>query len=213
MPYLYFALFLWLGSAALTLTGRARGILFSLILVAALLSSFATAVLRPMSMARVNDFLEEYVSAFEHIEPGSTVLSVPMSNEWNGTPMTGFAEINVFYQSQHYLIWEKPAGILLNLQARANYFPIVFRSEVNPFTYFERFLPEFRAYRGFDLENYREKTGVRVDYVILWGEDRNIPPPREWPESLFFSQLARDYEQVYRSPQRGLQRVYRWKAD
>ena len=213
MPYLYFALFLWLGSAALTLTGRARGILFSFILVAAVISSLATAVIRPMSMANVNDFLEEYVSAFEHVEPGSTVLPVPMSNEWNGTPMTGFAEINVFYQSQHYLIWEKPAGILLNLQARANYFPIVFRSEVNPFTYFERFLPEFRAYRQFDLENYREKTGVRVDYVILWGEERNIPPPREWPESVFFSQLARDYEQVYRSPQRGLQRVYRWKAD
>ena len=70
-----------------------------------------------------------------------------------------------------------------------------------------------RAYRQFDLENYREKTGVPVDYVILWGEDQNIPPPRDWPQSVFFSQLARDYEQVYRSPQRGLQRVYRRKTD
>ena len=213
MPYLYFALFLWMGSAALTLTGRARGVLFSFILVAAVLSSLATAALRPMSMARVNDFLDEYVSAFEHIEPGSMVLSVAMNNQWKGAPMTGVAEINVFYQAQHYLIWEKPAGILLNLQAKVNYFPIVFRSEVNPFTYIERLMPELRAYRNFDLENYREKTGVRVDYVILWGEEQNIPPPREWPESVFFSQLARDYEQVYRSPQRGLQRVYRRKAD
>jgi hypothetical protein len=213
MPYLYFALFLWMGSAALTLTGRARGILFSFILVAAVLSSLATAILRPMSMARVNDFLDEYVSAFEYIEPGSTVLPIPMSNEFNGESMTGHAGISVFYQSQHYLIWEKPAGILLNLQATANYFPIVFRSEVHPFAHIERLLPEFHAYRQFDLENYREKTGVRVDYVILWGEDRNIPPPREWRKSVFFSQLARDYEQVYRSPQRGLQRVYRRKTD
>jgi hypothetical protein len=74
-------------------------------------------------------------------------------------------------------------------------------------------MSEFQAYRNFDLEAYWEKTGMRVDYVILWGEDRNIPPPQAWPESEFFSQLARDYEQVYRSPQRGLQRVYRRKAD
>ncbi len=97
--------------------------------------------------------------------------------------------------------------------ARVNDFPIVFRSEVKPSTHFVRLLPEFRAYRHFDLENYREKTDVRVDYVILWGEDQNIPPPWEWPESVFFSQLARDYEQVYRSPQWGLQRAYRRKTD
>ncbi len=213
MPYLYFAFFLWLGSAALTLTGRARGLLFSFIVAAAVLSSLAATILRPMSMARVNDFLDEYVSAFEHIEPGSMVLPIVMSNEWQGAPMTGFSEINVFNQSQHYLIWEKPAGILVNGQARHNYFPIVFRSEVNPFKYIEGLLPDLRAYRNFDLEGYFEKTGVRVDYVILWGEDRNMPSPRGGPESVFFSQLAKDYEQIYRSPRRGLQRVYRWKID
>ena len=173
----------------------------------------STAALRPLSMARVNDFLDEYVSAFEHIEPGSIVLSVTMSNQWKGVSKTGVAGIDVFYQSQHYLIWEKPAGILLNLQAKVNYFPIVFRSEVNPFTFIESLLPELRAFRNFDLRNYRDQTGVGVDYVILWGEDENIPPPQEWPQSAFFSQLARDYEQVYRSPQRGLQRVYRRKTD
>ncbi len=213
IPYLYFGIFLWLGSAALTLSGRARGVLYSFVLISALLSSLTTAVLRPISVAQVNDFLDEYVSAFEYIEPGSTVLTIPMSNEFNGEWMSGHAGISIFYQSQHYLIWEKPAGILLNLQANVNYFPIVFRSEVNPFKHIVRLLPEFRAYRHFDLENYHEKTGVRVDYVILWGEDQNIPPPREWPQSVFFSQLARDYEQVYRSPQRGLQRVYRRKTD
>ena len=213
MPYLYFALFLWLGSAALTLTGRARGILFSFILAAAVLSSLATAVIRPMSMARVNDFLDEYISAFEHIEPGSMVLSVAMSNQWKGAHMTGVAGIDVFYQSQHYLIWEKPAGILLNGQAKVNYFPIVFRSEVNPFTYIESLLPELHAYRKIDLNNYLEKTGVRVDYVILWGEDENIPPPQEWPQSVFFSQVSEDYELIYRSPKRGLQRVYQRRTD
>ena len=164
-------------------------------------------------MARVNDFLDEYVSAFKHIDPGSVVLAVATSNKWKGAALTGVAGIDVFYQSQHYLIWEKPAGILLNLQARVNYFPIVFRSEVNPFTYIESLLPELHAYRNFDLEKYLEKTDVRVDYVILWGEDDNIPPPQEWPQNVFFSQLARDYEQVYRSPQRGLQRVYLRKTD
>jgi hypothetical protein len=213
MPYLYFALFLWLGSAALTLTGRARGVLFSFILVAALLSSLASAVLRPMSMTRVNDFLDEYVSAFKHIEPGSIVLPVAMSNEWRGAPMTGVAEINVFHQSQHYLVWEKSAGVLVNGQARGNYFPIVFRSDVNPFTYIQRLLPEFYAYGNFDLQSYRDQTGVGVDYVILWGEDRNIPPSGEWPESVFFSQLSENYELIYRSPQRGLQRVYQRKTD
>ena len=74
-------------------------------------------------------------------------------------------------------------------------------------------MPEFRAFRQFDLEAYRETTGVRIDYVILWGEDRHIPSPQEWPDSELFSQLARDYEQVYRSPQRGLQRVYRRMVD
>ncbi len=213
VPYLYLGVLLWLGSAALTLRGPARGVLYSIVLIAALLSGMATAVLRPLSMARVNDFLDEYVAAFEHIEPGSTVLPIPMSNKFNGEPISGYAGIDVFYQSQHYLIWETPAGILLNGQASVNYFPIVFRSEVNPFTQFDRLMPESRAYRHFDLESYREKTGVRVDYVILWGEDQNIPPPKEWPESVFFSQLARDYEQVYRSPQRGLQRVYRRKLN
>ena len=213
MPYVFLGIFLWLGSAALTLSGRARGLLYSFILIAALLSALATAVLRPMSMARVNDFLDEYVSAFEYIEPGSTVLPIVMNSEFNGESMSGHAGISIFYQSQHYLIWEKPAGILLNGQANVNYFPIVFRPAVNPFAYFKGLLPEFGGHRNFDLEGYLEKTGVPVDYVILWGEGQNIPPPQEWPESVFFSQLATNYEQVYRSPQRGLQRVYRRKTD
>jgi hypothetical protein len=212
-PYLFFGIFLWLGSAALMLSGRERGSLYSLILIVALFSASATAVLRPMSMARVNDFLDEYVSAFEHVEPGSIVLPVIMSNQWKGAPMSGIAGIDVFYQSQHYLIWEKPAGILLNGQANVNYFPIVFRPEANPFAHFKRLLPEFGAHRNFDLKGYLEKTGIPVDYVILWGEDKNVPPQQEWQESVFFSQLARDYEQIYRSPQRGLQRVYRRKTD
>jgi hypothetical protein len=212
-PYLYFGIILWLGSAALTLSGRARGVLYSFVLIAALSSALATAVLRPRSMYQVNDFLDEYVSAFAHIDPGSIVLPVVMGSEFNGESVSGYADISIFYQSQHYLIWEKPAGILLNGQARNNYFPIVFRPEVNPFAHFERFQPEYGTHRNFDLEGYLEKTGVRVDYVILWGEEQNIPPPQEWPESVFFWQLARDYERVYRSPQRGLQRVYRRKTD
>ena len=212
-PYLYFGVFLWLGSAALTLSGRARGVLYAFILAAAVFSTLFAAVLRPMSVAQVNDFLDEYVSAFEHIEPGSIVLPVPMSNEFNGKSMTGLAGIDVFYQAQHYLIWEKPAGILLNLQARVNYFPIVFRPEVDPFAHIARMLPELGAYRHLELENYREKAGVQVDYVLLWGEEKNIPPPQEWPESVFFSQLAENYDLIYRSPQRGLQRLYRRKID
>ena len=213
MPYLFFGIFLWLGSAALTLRGRAQGVLYSFILTVALFSTFATAALRPMSMSQVNDFLDEYVSAFAHIEPGSIVLPVVMSNQWKGAAITGVAEVDVFYQSQHYLIWEKPAGILLNGQANVNYFPIVFRPEVNPFAHFKGLLPELGNHRNFDMKGYLEKTGVPVDYVILWGEEQSIPPSQEWPDSIFFSQLAGDYEQVYRSPKRGLQRVYRRKTD
>ena len=133
LPYLFFGLFRWLGSAALTLGGRSRGVLYSFVLTTALFSSLATAVIRPMSMVRINDFLDEYVSAFEHIGAGATVLTIPMGKEFNGEPITGFAGIDVFNQSQHYLLWEKPAGILVNQQAHVNYFPIVFRSEVDPF--------------------------------------------------------------------------------
>ena len=88
----------------------------------------------------------------------------------------------------------------INFRGALNYFPIVLRSEVYPFTHFVRLLPEFRASRHFDLENDREKTGVRVDYVIPWSKDQNIPPRREWSKSVFFSRLVRDYVQVYRSP-------------
>jgi len=61
-----------------------------------------------------------------------------------------------------------------------------------------------------DFVNYAQRTGGRVDYVLVWHVRSEL---REHPNThAIFHQLEQQYVLLYTSPQRGFMRLYRRKA-
>jgi hypothetical protein len=62
-----------------------------------------------------------------------------------------------------------------------------------------------------DFLSYAQRTGGRVDYVLVWHVRSGL---REHPDThAIFHQPEQHYVLLYTSPQRGLMRLYRRKAE
>lgn len=156
----------------------------------------------------LDDYLTEYMTAAGRIEPGSTLLGLSFSHSGQA-PDGGEMAFRVwpFVHASGYIAAEKPVVDLALYEAMEDYFPIRYRPGLDPYRRIsagDHLGIEAQPPRV-DFLTYPERTGGRVDYVLLWQLDaapRNDPRVRS-----ILRQLA-SYEPVYTSPRR-LVRLYR----
>lgn len=199
--YPFFLLILWFAASGIPPAGRrwlmGGGAAASLVFLALFWPRYAA----------LDDQLDEYMTAADRIEPGSTLLTLCYAPRGRGADGRDLAyRFKPFLHAQGRIAAERGVVDLALYEASEDYFPIYFRPSLDPYR-------KIGIAGGLELEppraeflTYPERTGGRVDYVLLWGlgeEQRAEPAVRS-----VLRQLAAGYEPVYTSPHE-LVRLYR----
>jgi hypothetical protein len=152
--------------------------------------------------ARIDSDLSEIVAAGDHIEPDHTLLFLSYAHQGerpDGQPLVFRTEL--FLHAGGYIAAEKRLADLSLYEANEDYFPILYRPALNPYKKLSTVPLGIEAKPPrVDLLGYPQRTGGRVDYVLLWGlrdERRREPAVAET-----LRQLGVAYEKIWNSPDR-----------
>ncbi len=181
---------------------------------AAALIALGLLALHVSAYAAFNDYLADYVSAEPHLKANRTLLPLPFAHRLlTGDPRLDNAKVGAFRHAAGYLAARAGIIDMENYEGHSGYFPVDYRPEVDPFVQ----LNPGRVGQDVGLQaeppdvdflKYTERTGLPVDYVLLWDVR---PALRETPAGhAIFEQLSGNYELIHTSP-RGLLQLYRRK--
>ena len=189
----FFALILWFGSRAPGST-RVRWA----IQAAAAVVAVSWLALHLGTYRRLAEGFAEYRSIEDHVEPNSTLLPLRYGGYWAAP------RVDVFLKTAGYVAASRNLVELVNHEGHKRHFPIVFRKGLNP--YEELGNAETRP-PCVDIEAYSARSGVRVDYVLVW-HLRPVELHQDCVQSVL-RQLASAYDLAYTSQPRGLAKLYR----
>jgi len=207
--YPFFTLIIWFGAHSINKFARIG------IRVVAGAAFVIMIVLLMGKYAELNDYTEEYVSGIHLIEPNKTMLAFSL----NDKELPGISGgVLPFLHTSGYIALQKNIVSLNNYEADTPHFPISYRAELNPYSQIGRKI----VYRSFSVSTleaksptanfltYHQRTGGRVDYVLVWGVGKRTTNDAEL--KMIFDQLETGYELIYTSPKRGLMHLYRVKS-
>jgi hypothetical protein len=204
----FFALLLWFGTH--TFSERSKRLVEAVATVTCLL----TLGLHVAAYAELNDYLREYLSGMEQIEPNSRLLPLCFAPNGRGPDGQNLTyRVGPFRHAAGYLAAERRLVDLDNYEANSGYFPLRFRPEVEPYVHMGKD-PRLPG-RGLeavppcvDFLDYPAQTGQEVDYVLIWGVSEEL---RKHPctESIYEQLDKGEFKLIYKSPQRGLLQLYR----
>ena len=210
--YPFFTLIIWFGAQSIN---KYASIGIKIVAGAAFVIMI---VLLMGKYAELNDYTEEYVSEINLIEPNKTILAFSLNNKELPGGKVISRRVLPFLHTSGYIALQKNIVSLNNYEADTPHFPIAYRSELNPYSQIGHKIVN-RAFSVSTLEaenpyakfsTYHERTGGRVDYVLVWGvgKTRTNDPKLK----IVFDQLKIGYELIYTSPKRGLMQLYRIKS-
>jgi hypothetical protein len=143
--------------------------------------------------------LADYLFAGNLIRPGSVVLPLSFSREGlDGAGLMIANRNSVFHHAADYLGLDQPLIILDNYEANINYFPVQWRSAVNPYMLlasgegFEAILP-FAA-----IAAYKQASGVSIDYIVMWCFQPSFLANEHF--NTLYDEIRRGYHIAYTSP-------------
>jgi len=157
---------------------------------------------------QVSPLLKTYDDVARLVEPGKTIFTVCYCIKFNTnyvlfrrvivTPLLHAGDITAL------------AGrdiSLANYEGTSTSFPVEYLPEVNPALHTPK-LMEIEYPQVVDLDDYEEKTGKSIDYVIVWG-DQQIPEYGSGGDSPLWRQLRARYTLVYSSSGSSPLRLFR----
>ena len=157
--------------------------------------------------AVLNDYLQEYRSCLSVLEANTTLLPLSFSHTGrtpDGQRLSHKAE--PFRHASGYFVADRSIVTLDNFSAYKGHHPLIYREHLRPEQYIgclECIPPKV------DFVHYAEKTGGRVDYVLMWNvQDKDLQDP--YTQSIF-EQLEQDYTLIFVSSPRGMLQLYRRK--
>jgi hypothetical protein len=106
----------------------------------------------------------------------------------------------LFVHPAQYLGAAKAVIILDNYEANMGYFPLLWKENVNPYAH----LSQFEGIEGqppyVDIKSYKNKTGVTIDYILMWCYDSSAPKNEHFRQ--LYSEINIGYHQIYSSASR-----------
>ncbi|MDA1190606.1 MAG: hypothetical protein O3A46_02855, partial [Candidatus Poribacteria bacterium] len=205
MFYPFFALILWLGAQPV------HRALQRTVQVAAIALTLGFLTLHTVRYAELNDYLDEYLSGMELIEPNTTVLPLCFSHVGIAPDGRQLARrIGLFLHASGYIAAERRVVELDNYEGNTSYFPVLFIWEVNPFAHLaidgaiEAIPPRV------DIDSYPRRSNGKghVDYVLVWNMQERYRDNEDTQR--IFRQLGESYDLIDTS-KRGLMTLYRRK--
>lgn len=156
------------------------------------------------SYAQLNGYLEEYISAGDHVEPNTTLLPLCFSHQGRDENDRIMARrIGPFLHASGIIAAKRRIVEMDNYEGNTSYFPVLFRPEKNPFRHIggiEAQPPQV------DFLSFKEKTGGTVDYVLLW-QLRDLH--HENTQKILEQLDEGEYERIFVSEPRGAAQLYR----
>ena len=198
--YPFLALSLWFAAQTYGRVSR-----YAIQGVAAALA-LAMVALHTSTYARLNDYLDEYMSAADQIAPNSTLLPLCFTHVGHDEGAFLSKRIGLFLHASGHIAAQRRIVELDNYEGNTTYFPVLFRYELNAFQHMgtlEAQPPKV------DIPAYVAKTGGRVDYVLVWNIREG---QRDHPDTKSIQrQLAEGYHLIHTSEPRGMMQLYRRK--
>jgi len=201
--YPFFMLIIWLGSQSYNTIVK-RIIVFVVAVITLTTLSFHT-----IKYAEINDYMEEYLSGIQLIEPNTTLLSLSFFGkgkpEWWANP---YLKLKPFLHASGYIGAKKGVVNFTNYEAASRIFPLRFRQDLDPYVHIGIDCLECVPPRV-DFLTYPKRTKGQIDYVLIWG-DKEHQQNDEYTRSIF-RQLEEGYQLIYKSPKMGLMKLYHRK--
>ena len=207
-PYVLLAFVLWLASRASGSSAAMRATLRGITIGLVLAVIVSATVVRYERVERIDGYLRELVALGSEIEPGSTLLALPLSRALEGRPVSDRHFIMI--QAGSFVAIAAEAIDLKNFQAHTSVVPLVFRPEVRPWTYLASDHDFLATPLEVDITGYRQSTGQAVDYVILFGDPSDFPDDPQ--RHRVTRALAADYTLVRESAPLGFGQLYRFNG-
>lgn len=160
---------------------------------------------------QISDYVEEVVSCKDKIPVRSTVMT--LNYDWEPHNINGKQIVNREWLNMHsdcYIGAYKPVILADNYELNFGYFPLITKWETNFYSGSAKDqIPFENQPPRADFRAYREKTGIRIDYIIMEGYHDSM---REHPFTKEIqAQLEADYKQIYTSAH-GIARLYRHRS-
>ncbi len=199
--YVFLAIILWLAAHPLSSrTLRRYGL--AVAVIAVLFAGY-----RQYQFTRLNDYMAEYLSAFDLVAANTTVLPISLAPVTRAGSDVPLAQPNDVFLHLGALVAARRHAVYLKLfqAATASFYPLVYWPERNPYRMLTSRLDQAPP-SGLHFA-YPQGGGGRIDYVMLWdpvGQAAENPEARS-----ILARLEAGYDLVFVSPQRGLARLYR----
>ena len=202
--YPFFMLIIWFRAQSYSTLVK-RIIVFVITAIALATLSFHT-----IKYAELNDYMEEYLSGIQLIEPNTTILPLSFFITQNTeSGLDPYSKVNPFLHASGYIGAIRGVVDFSNFEAHLSWFPLRFRQDLDPYVHIgidkclECVPPKV------DFLTYPKRTGGQVDYVLVWDQKKHQRND-EYTRSIF-KQLKEGYQLIYTSPKRGLMKLYRRK--
>lgn len=199
MLYPFLSLILWLGAQGYSIgLRRALQVGFAGVLVGLLL-------VRLGEQSALNAQLDDLNSLASQIHPNAVIMPLNFSDKGHKKDANSLSQIRVTLHGAGYLAADRAAIDLANYEAYTDYFPMRFRADKSP----QKFATKLSSGAPrVKLDAYFQKTGVRVDYVLLLAQDQPFQTGLGPPASIL-TQLTSNYMPVADSPL-GFTKLYRY---
>ncbi|MCP4006286.1 MAG: hypothetical protein GY725_19055 [bacterium] len=198
MPFIFFTALLWLAAQPHERWMRIC------VMVGSVLIALPGLTFQTLYRIELADYVDEFLSANELIEPNSTIVPLIFAND----RVEGGRRISIntrpFLHAAGYIAAQRNGVEFSNYEGTAGVFPLSFYPEVDPYDHLSaniEWLPSC-----LDVTRYEKTTGMSADYVLWWNP---LPAMERDPCMAKLKQLvAKAYTLRFESAGHGLLKLY-----
>ncbi len=153
------------------------------------------------SFKAYNIQLAEFIGEAERIEPRSTFLSLIFAPRGDPPVSDDGLTVVPFFSAQGYAAADRGLIDLRIYEAGLDYFPVHYRSSVDPFKHLARLDKQPNGLmdvpQRIDIAAYERKTPARINYVLVWGAGQARKDDPVVTDT--FAQLRKSFEMVHQT--------------
>ncbi len=168
-------------------------------IIGSLIISISILVIRFPIQNEIGKIAKEYIEVNDLIPNNVTVLPLGFSNRGEINSKILSPNINIFRHISGYIGASKQRIIFDNYEANTQYFPLLWKKEVNPYLNISSQNQEGIELNPpkVDVLSYNKKEICKIDYIIVWGDKSRFNNSEDIIN--LNKQLTEDYKLIYTS--------------
>ena len=202
--FFYLAIIVW--GAKYTFENRWRTISW----IGAIAIPISLLIVRFPAQKEIGDLAKEYIEVTQQLPHNVTVLPLSFSNQGQIDNKLLCPRIEIFKHLNGYVGASKQLILFDNYEANTSVSPLLWKESKNPYYNLSK-----DGIGGMEMSQprvnimeYNKIEGCRIDYVLIWGDDKRFGESKELKQ--LFTEINIEYDLVYTSVD-GLSLLYKKK--